>query len=121
MKGKRGRPTKEAANAELARLFGEEAGLERLPGYQRPEVLLEHGLAVIVRVTQGEDQKLAFEAGKWLVEYSAALAASKKPGDREVVIRELRRLYAKVLPQGEIVDSEIVEAVPEEVENGGSR
>jgi len=41
--------------------------LERCPGYDDPRALLEHGIAMIVRVSQCDDPALALKAGQWLV------------------------------------------------------
>jgi len=57
--------------------------LERCPGYDDPRALLEHGIAMIVRVSQCDDPALALKAGQWLVEYGERLLNGRRPAKQE--------------------------------------
>lgn len=57
--------------------------LRRCPEYDDPGALIEHGVAAMVRVTQGSDPQLALKASQWLVEYAESLRNGKRQAKEE--------------------------------------
>lgn len=92
------------ARAELARLLKEPMVLRLCPQCKDPKALIEHGVATFVRLCESEDQHIAMEAAKWIVQFGQALEGMRrgtKKEDHELVIAELRALYAKALPKSQ--------------------
>jgi len=74
--------------------------LNRCPGYDDPRALLEHGIAMIVRISQSDDLRVALQASVWLIRYAEALLRAQPPAEEgnAKAIAELRALYAKASP-----------------------
>jgi hypothetical protein len=96
----------------------EELQLERFPAAEDMRAVYEHGLAVIVGLSKSsEDGRVRLQAAQWLcaeAEKRAKLEGARLEKVRvggegkEEVIGELRELYRKALPEGEV---ELVEEV----------
>jgi hypothetical protein len=119
----------QAVQFELARLLTDPAILEHCPGSVEPHLLMEHGVAILVRLSKGSaGPELAFKSAIWLVEH----AVREREREREMkrlarkdskaeIIADLRGLYAAALaaPAEELVseviesDSEVIETSPE--------
>lgn len=93
-----------SSSKPIAQALRSDVALWTFPGYRDPEVLLEHGIAAMLRLTECGDDKVEFEAAKWLVGYAGALRKTNpSEEERAVLMAELRALYAQALPaeQGE--------------------
>lgn len=95
--------------------------LRLCPQYSDPRALIQHGVATMARLCESENQGIAMEAAKWVVNFGQNLQAVKRSGpkeDHEVVVAELRALYAKALPQNRKPEQPplVVEAESEEPE-----
>ena len=62
---------------------GNSVRLNRCPEYDAPRALLEHGIAMIARVSQSEDLQLALTASQWLIEYAESLLNGKRQANGE--------------------------------------
>lgn len=93
---RKGKP-KYTARAELARLLAEPMVLRVCPHYENPKALLMHGVGTMVRLCESEDQEIAQTSAQWVVAYAQSLLGAKREarGDHEVIVQELRTLYAK--------------------------
>lgn len=111
--------TREAvARAEWAQLMGEPLAMLACPPKAKdPKGLIEHGLAIMIRVSYSEDQEIAMQAAKWLVSYGEAVAREIKPAKTadkaDDLLANLRGLYAKALKASPDL---VVEATSETLE-----
>ena len=102
--------TKALAAAELSRLMGEN-WVERCLVFENVRALIEHAIAVVIRITQGENMTLAFEGAKWLAGYAKGLEGARVNGgvkvesERSVLVAELREIYKQALPASKVVES----------------
>lgn len=90
--------------AELARLLAEPMVLRVCPHYENPKALLMHGVGTMVRLCESENQQIAQSSAQWVVAYAQNLLSAKRQDGKqnhELVIAELRALYAKALPKNQ--------------------
>jgi hypothetical protein len=117
-----------AVQYELARLLTDPAILEHCPGSVEPHLLMEHGVAILVRLSKGSaGPELAFKSAIWLVEHAVRererereMKRLARKDSRAEIIADLRGLYAKALEapaeeleqSGDELVSEVIESSP---------
>ena len=112
-----------AVQFELARLVTDPSIMECCPNWQNPHALVEHGIAIMVRLSKchATDPVIAMRAAEFLIahgEKQLPIAPKTRTIDHAKIVSDLKGLYAKALNAPPIeLESSDEAAAAEAVEN----